>query len=112
MQQVLLKLRSWRDETVAALRSDSGDRSVELALKRELDRAIACVELCDRYAIDPQGKVTVLPESRTRTPSSEYRLVEDHETDDRAHWTEVHVDGEPVRPAPGDAILTRLEEHA
>lgn len=54
-------MQRWREETLVALRGGADDRTVELALKRELDRAIACIELCERYAIDPLGAVTVLP---------------------------------------------------
>jgi hypothetical protein len=92
-----------RAASVAALRGDAS----ELGLKLELDRAIALLELCERYALDPRGEITVLPEPLTRSPSSELRLMEDHESEDRTRWTEVVVDGRPVRPAPGDLLLAR-----
>ena len=76
-----------------------------LAIKLQLDDAIRCLRFCEANAIAPSAKVTRLPPTLTSTPSSEYRIVEDHESDDRAHWTELQMSGLHVRPLPGTLLL-------
>jgi hypothetical protein len=76
-----------------------------LSFKQELDLAIDCLKLCERYGISPKSTVSRLPEPITRTPSSEFRVIEDHELDDRSAWTEVTIDGEPLRPLPGALLI-------
>jgi hypothetical protein len=49
----------------------------------------------------------VMPLGRTKTPSSEFRVVEDNESDDRALWTEVEIEREPLRLYPGAVVVRR-----
>ena len=101
-------LSTARDRAVERLRGVSEqERQSALGEKIELDRAIGCLRLCMRYDISPTDRVSVLPEPTTLTPSSEYRIVEDHESDDRAWWTEVRIDGYPLRPVPGALIVEK-----
>jgi hypothetical protein len=60
-----------------------------------------------RLGLDGREKAWIMPEGRTRTPSSEYRVLEDHETDNREHWIEVVVQGDPLRLQIWDIILRR-----
>jgi hypothetical protein len=96
--QVLQQLRAWREAAVAQL-AETRDA---LPLKLELDGAIASLELCERFQIHPRDRVSVLPEQHTRSPSSTYRVAEDNETDDRAHWRVLSLE-----LAPGDLIIER-----
>jgi len=77
-------------------------------MKRELDRAIECLEFCQKYDIRTNSSVIVIPNPVTMTPSSEFRLIEDNETDDRQQWLEVSVNGEFIRPFPGSLIIERI----
>ena len=101
---VLSKLRSWRSEVIRDL-ADPEKQQDGVQPKLELDRAIGCLELCQRYDIHPSSKVLVLPVPLTVTPSSEYRLIEDNETDDREKWIEAKVNGQFIRPLPGSFIV-------
>ena len=47
----------------------------------------------------------VMSPTRVRTPSADYRVLEDNETDDRTRWTEAEVDGDPLWLYAGDVIL-------
>lgn len=110
LDRVILDLIAARDVVVAQLRDESKhgrESQAILSHKFELDRAIGCLQLCERYGIQPGAAVIVLPEKNTTTPLSEYRVVEDCETDDRAGWIEVEVEGSPVRPIPGALIVER-----
>ncbi len=99
-------MRQWRESLLDRLR-DPATREEALRLKLQLDDAIDCLELCERHQIRPDASVVVVPEPQTRSPSSELRLVEDHECDSREVWTEVMLDGLPVRPLPGSLIIER-----
>jgi hypothetical protein len=102
--EVVERLHQWRN-TVLEQMADSTSKSEAVRLKLQLDDAIDCLRLCERYQIRPNATVVRLPEPQTITPSSEYRLVEDRETDRREHWIEVMIDGIPVRPAPGSLLI-------
>ena len=105
-EEVLNRLRSWRDDTTKELpAAQRAEHEEALGRKLALDRAIACLELCERYRIDPSGPVIVLPAQGTQTPSSEFRVIEDHESDDPSHWEELKARGHSLRPLPGDVIL-------
>jgi hypothetical protein len=99
-------LRQLRLSVLHGLR-DPATRDEALELKRQLDDAIGCLELCERHQIRPDANVVTVPEPQTRSPSSEFRLVEDHQSDRREVWTEIMFDGEPVRPLPGSLIIER-----
>jgi len=102
--EVVERLRQWRDTALEQMK-DPVSRSEALQLKLQLDGAIDCLRLCERYRIRPDARVVRLPEPQTKTPSSEYRIVEDQETDRREYWIEVTIDGAPLRPAPGSLLI-------
>ncbi len=97
-------LRQWRESLLDRLR-DPATRDEAVRLKHQLDDAIGCLDLCERHQIRPEARVVAVPEPQTRSPSSEFRLVEDHESDCREVWTEAMLDGEPIRPLPGSLII-------
>ena len=100
----LQQLGDLRDSLVAELR-ESPDSSVTLDRKRDVDAAIATLQLCAAHGIHGKATVTKLPTTQTSTPSSEYRLIEDHETDDPQTWTEVFVDDKPIRATPWTLLV-------
>jgi len=77
----------------------------DIEKKMELKNAIAILEHCHINNISGNVKVTVIPEAPVQTPSPEFRLMFDNETDKRELWTEVLVNGKPVRPQQGALIL-------
>lgn len=101
---VIHKLDLWREDAVAQLR-DPQTHAEALMLKRQLDVAIAALELCQRFQIKPEGRVTVLPDLGTMTPSCAYRIMEDQETDNRAQWVELEIEGYHLELSPGDIII-------
>src|ERR1700733_14136588 len=102
-KSVLLKLRSWRSEVIQGL-ADLGMPHETVQLKAELDRAIACLEFCQEHDVRSSSRVLVIPNPSTMTPSSEFRLIEDNETEDREQWIEVKMNGQFIRPLPGSLI--------
>jgi hypothetical protein len=76
-----------------------------MRLKRQLDAAVAALEMCQRFQIRPEGRVTVLPNLQTMTPACSYRVCEDNETDNPAEWIELRIDGERLELSPGDIVI-------
>ena len=88
-------LRELREQAVQRLRL--GDETDALALKLEVDDALRCLAWVEHWALTGREATRRLPDQKTRTPSSQFRVVEDHESDRREHWEEVEVEGERVR---------------
>ena len=82
-QPVLESLAQQRNLLLERLKQ--GDKSV-LPAKLQLDDAIATLQFCERHRITASAKVLELPETRTRTPSSDYS-------------------GQAVHPLPGNLLL-------
>lgn len=90
----------------ALRRLKNGDPSA-LARKLELEDAVRCLVFCRAHGITSAARVTEIPETLTRTPSSEYRLMEDHETEDRSAWTALKTGGAEIRASPGMLLVDR-----
>ena len=76
-----------------------------LAEKKALDMAINWLKKGDLYNIDITKEIVQIPENKTNTPSSEFRIIEDHESDDKRYWEEIKIDGNIVRPLPGSWLI-------
>jgi hypothetical protein len=104
MNRVIKELRAFRRRLQDDAELPSAERKEAIS---EVDAAIGCLKLCERFDIFGNAEVITLPAQGTSTLISEYRIVEDHETEDRTIWTEITVDGEKVRAHAGDLILRR-----
>jgi len=104
--RVVQALTELRTQAIAQLRSPA-TRENALQKKLEIDRALDVLSQAVRLGLSGCEKSWTMPDCRTPTPSSEYRVLEDNETERREHWTEVVVDGERLRLQPGDVILRR-----
>ncbi len=107
---VLPELQRWQQELIVRLRQPeisegSHLHATVLAQKLQVDSAIGCLEVCQKFNIGPRAQVLILPPTKTQTPSSEYRIVEDHESDNREWWQELQIDDEPIRLREGDRIV-------
>jgi len=102
--EVQEQLGQWRNTVLAQLK-DPASRPDALRLKIEIEQAMACLGFCERHQIQPNARAVHLPEPKTQSPSSEYRIVEDQETDQREHWIEVSLEGTPLRPSPGTLLV-------
>jgi hypothetical protein len=109
--QVLDKLTKWRHELVDQMRNPSTNqyaREEVLKLKVQLDQAIGCLQLCERYQILLSSKVTEIPLPK-HGHLSEYHLMEDCESAERDYWIEVEVNGKPVQPSSGSLIIEKSQ---
>jgi hypothetical protein len=89
----------------AALASSPGDHQARI---RDLREAARLLTSCQDAGLGRAARARVIPPKRTTTALSELRVVEDHESDDRQHWVEVVVDGEPLRRSKASNIATPI----
>ena len=101
---VLAQLETLREQTTQNLRAPEKHETA-LALKRQLNDAIACLRWCKLHQISPLAQVTVLPE--TQMLSNDYRIVEDNETENREDWIVLREDGVIYYAHPGDIIIRK-----
>ncbi|NGF75644.1 hypothetical protein G5B10_07110 [Fluviicola sp. SGL-29] len=99
----LLKLESHR--VIEQLRFNN--TSELISDKRNIDNAIKWLKKGMQHQINHDLKIIMIPEQATKTPSSEFRLIEDHESDDKKYWTEVKLNDIELRPSPGDFLIMK-----
>lgn len=107
--QVLEKLTKWRQELVEQMRNPSTTqraREETLQLKSQLDQAIACLQMCERYQISLNAKVIEIPPPQN-SPSSKYHLMDDGASTERDCWTEVEVNGKSLTISPETLLIQR-----
>ena len=74
----------------------------------QFKQAIKWLSIGQELNINPKSKILELPITQTKTPSSEYRLIEDNESDDKKDWTEVLISGKEIRPSIGDFLIISI----
>lgn len=90
-----------------SLISNGIDKESNLLLKRELSDAIHLMELFDRYQISKKTIDTVLELPDSNTGYSDYRIMNDCESDDPAQWIELSINNEKIRLSEGDVIIRK-----
>jgi len=73
--------------------------------KKSLDSAIKWLKKGEEFNIDPNKQIISLPQTQTKTPSSEFRIIEDNESDKIEHWEEVKINDKIIRPLPGSWMI-------
>ncbi|MFD2562880.1 hypothetical protein [Aquimarina rubra] len=102
---VIKLLNSETNKIVEELRIDSTKELVDR--KKNINNAIKWLKKGMDNQINPDLNIIMIPEKITKTPSSEYRLIEDHESDERKYWTEVKLNNEELRPLTGDFLIMK-----
>ena len=61
---------------------------------------------CEEFGVLPNSDFTRLPQQTCQTPSSEYRVMEDIESDERRYWVEATKEGgRQLRLQQGDVVI-------
>jgi hypothetical protein len=103
-EAVICKLKLWHEEALTHIRSpETHDEA--LALKRQIEAAIGCLQLCEEYQIRPEAQVTILPGAPFFPPWTEFRILDDRETERREEWAELEIENESFPLYPGDIVI-------
>lgn len=87
---------------------DIEEKAELIGNKNLLEHSIRLLKKCDEFDICAGSVFTKLPQKMCNSPSSEYRIVEDGETEDKKYWEEVQVNGKQfncVRLSEGDVVI-------
>ena len=107
--EIINRLKEWRTTIIDDLKKTKiKDQSQILKLKIELDNALACLELCYKFDIQPQNIQAVI---ELPLPSSgdfsEYRIMDDAESENQEFWKELIINNKKIFLYKGDFILKR-----
>ena len=100
--EVITQLEGLRSLVITDLKQGNNSR---LQSKLQLDDAIQCLKFCRTHEIIASAKVFQLPETPSGMLFSEYRILEDHETDDQNYWTELKIENREIRLSPGVLLI-------
>ena len=92
-----------RVDPLHAVHPDPAERERQLTMKRPLDRAVACLRLCEQHEIHPDARVHVLP-----WPGAHFGgfvLTEVDEADQPLDTPVAAVNGTELNLNAGDLVL-------
>jgi|LSQX01.2.fsa_nt_gb hypothetical protein len=106
LTNIIEKLIGLRNIEIEKLKTGNKD---SLKSKLEFDRAIKCLSFCNENNLfrnnNENYQVIELP--MTSDLYSEYRIIDDCETEDRSTWKELKFDNNKLFLHPGDIIIAK-----
>lgn len=87
--------------------SNGVDKESNIALKSELSDVIHLLDMFNHYQISKKtiDTITELPDSPTGY--SDYRIMNDCESDDPAQWVELKINEKNIRLSEGDILIRK-----
>lgn len=83
------------------------DKESNLNLKKELSETLYLLNIFDEYQISKKTIDTIIELPSSNTGYSDYRIINDCESDDLDHWLEVSINEEKIRLAEGDIVIRK-----
>lgn len=83
------------------------DKESNLNLKKELSETLYLLNIFDEYQISKKTIDTIIELPSSSTGYSDYRIINDCESDDPDHWLEVSINEEKIRLAEGDIVIRK-----
>ena len=109
MQNAIAHLRSLHEQLTDELKgvphTDHENLSRLIGMASEIDLACQRLEVCEKWGIFPRSIVRALPPQKCESGSSDYRIMEDCETEHRPSWAEADFAGQALRFNAGDLII-------
>lgn len=83
------------------------NKESNIQLKKELSELLYLQEIAEQYHISKNriGSIFELPDSNTGY--SDYRIMNDCESDDSAQWIELRINGNNIRLSEGDIVIRK-----
>ncbi|MFL0798777.1 MAG: hypothetical protein K6L73_14945 [Cellvibrionaceae bacterium] len=105
MNSAIQKLKEWQDELQRKADFDSIEaKANHIGLINEIDLAIKRIEICEKWEIFPKSIIKELPS----TEVTEYRIMDDGESDNIQYWHEVKFeDGKSISLSGGDLVVIK-----
>lgn len=83
------------------------DRESNLQLRKELSETIYLLNVFDNYQISKKTIESILELPNSNTGYSEYRIINDCESDNPNYWIEISIHNEKIRLTEGDIIIRK-----
>lgn len=90
-----------------ALIAEGTGKETNIQLKKELSDSLYLLDIFERYGLKKETLDAVFELPHSNTGYSDYRLINDCESDDPACWLEVDISGERIRLAEGDLVIRK-----
>ncbi len=85
------------------------NKTSELVKKKvNILNAIKWLEISMQFQISPKFKIFKLPENRIKSPSAQFRVVDDNESDNFKNWEEI-CDGK-IRLISEDLVILKSKD--
>ena len=83
------------------------EKQTLVSYKKELEQLLFLKKLSDTYHLEPVAieRIIVLPPPRT--DFSNFRLVDDAETEEKQCWEELKIENEPLWLCEGDVLIKK-----
>ena len=83
------------------------EKQALVSYKKELEQLLFLKKLSDTYHLEPVAieRIIVLPSPRT--DFSNFRLVDDAETEEKQWWEELKIENEPLWLCEGDILIKK-----
>ena len=83
------------------------EKQALVSYKKELEQLLFLKKLSDTYHLEPVAieRIIVLPSPRT--DFSNFRLVDDAETEEKQWWKELKIENEPIWLCEGDILIKK-----
>ncbi len=85
--------------------SKSGKVEALVERKNSLVKSLRLLRQLATHEIDPKAAIYSLPLPRYSGHFSEFRIMDDNETEDREQWTELEIEGAPLKASVGDLVI-------
>jgi len=83
------------------------EKQTLVSYKKELEQLLFLKKLSDTYHLEPVAieRIIVLPPPRT--DFSNFRLVDDAETEEKKWWEELRIENKPIWLCEGDILIKK-----
>ena len=83
------------------------EKQALISYKKELEQLLFLKKLSDTYHLEPKEieHIVVLP--LPRTDFSNFRLVDDAETEEKQWWEELKIENKPIWLCEGDILIKK-----
>lgn len=102
---IIRKLYAEKDNLIKQIKKDSTNKNILLHKKLECEKALQWLILAQKNHINPQNIKNIFYLPYTNCGYSEYRVMDDCETDDRALWQEIRINKKLLRLDGGEYII-------
>ena len=83
------------------------EKQALLSYKKELEQLLFLKKLSDTYHLEPKEIEHIIVLPPPRTDFSNFRLVDDAETEEKQWWEELKIENDPLWLCEGDILIKK-----